>query len=185
VQGIPSIYYGTEQDLSGTIDSRPTYEGVREALWGKPNAFDQKNPTFLAIQTLGKLRAQEAALRYGRLYFRQVSGNRTDFGHSAGNGGILAYSRILAGREVLVVANTEGDPGQSPWRGFVVVDGDLNQRPQTYTVAFSNKGTTGAGSVQILNGAVFWDETGRAGAPARSAAIFVVLAPGEIQILTP
>ena len=185
VQGIPSIYYGTEQDLSGTIDSRPTYEGVREALWGKPNAFDQKNPTFLAIQTLGKLRAQEAALRYGRLYFRQVSGNRTDFGHSAGNGGILAYSRILAGREVLVVANTEGDPSQSPWRGFVVVDGDLNQRPQTYTVAFSNKGTTGSGPVQILNGAVFWDETGRAGAPSRSAAIFVVLAPGEIQILTP
>jgi len=185
LQGIPSLYYGTEQDLSGTIDGRPTYEGVREALWGKPNAFDQKNSTFLAVKALGNLRAQESAVRYGRLYFRQVSGNRTDFGFSAGKGGILAYSRILAGREVVVVANTEGDQGTPAWSGFVLVDVDLNQRPKTYTVAFSNKGTKGAGPAQIINGAVFWNESGQPGNPSRCAAIFVVVAPGEVQILTP
>jgi glycosidase len=144
LQGIPSLYYGTEQDLSGTIDGRPTYEGVREALWGKPNAFDQTNPTYVAVKKLATLRAAEPPLRYGRLYFRQVSGNGTDFGQSGGAGGVLAFSRVLAGREVLVVANTEGNTARPPWRGFVLVDLDMNETPQTYSVAFSNRGRSAA-----------------------------------------
>jgi glycosidase len=184
LQGIPSLYYGTEQGLSGTVDGRPRYEGVREALWGKPGAFDQTDPTFVAVKSLAALRLGEAALRYGRLYFRQVSGNGTDFGFSTGRGGILAYSRILAGREVVVVANTQGDVGWPPWRGFVVVDLDMNENPRTYSVAYSNKATVGGGAARIVDGAVFWDGDGRPGAPTRTAIVFVVLAPGEVQILT-
>ncbi len=184
LQGIPSLYYGTEQGLSGTVDGRPRYEGVREALWGKPGAFDQTDPTFVAVKSLAALRRGEAALRYGRLYFRQVSGNGTDFGFPAGPGGILAYSRILAGREVLVVANTEGDSGRPPWRGFVVVDLDMNENPRTYSVAYSNKATVGAGAARIEECAVFWDVDGRPGTPTRTAVVFVILAPGEVQVLT-
>jgi glycosidase len=183
LQGIPSLYYGTEQGLSGTVDGRPRYEGVREALWGKPGAFDQTDATFVAVKSLAALRLGEAALRYGRLYFRQVSGNGTDFGFPTGRGGILTYSRILAGREVLVVANTQGDGRRPPWRGFVVVDLDMNETPRTYSVAYSNKATVGGGAARIVDGAVFWDADGRAGALARTAAVFVVLAPGEVQIL--
>jgi glycosidase len=183
--GVPSIYYGTEQDLSGTQPSRPQYEGVREALWGKPQAFRRNGATFGAMKKLAALRAAEPALRYGRLYFRAVSANGVDFGPSRGNGGLLAYARVLAGREVVVVANCQGDGGVPAWRGFVIVDLDLNETPQTFHVAFSNRGTTGSGAPQLLPGAVFWNDANQPGPPIRAAALFVVLAPGEIQILTP
>lgn len=185
LQGIPSIYYGTEQDLNGTTPTRPQFEGVREALWGKPSAFAQTGATFKDLKQLSDLRRNEAALRYGRLYFRQVSGNRVDFGPPRGPGGILAYSRVLSGREVLVVANCEGDSRQPAWRGFVVLDLDLNGSPQTYAVSYSNLGTAGSGLVQTIPNAVFWSDTNQPGAPGRTAALFVALAPREIQILTP
>jgi glycosidase len=185
LQGIPSLYYGTEQDLNGTTPSRPQYEGVREALWGKPAAFAQTGATFLAVQKLAGLRRQEAALRYGRLYFRQVSGDRVNFGPPSGAGGILAYSRVLAGREVLVVANCQGDQTKPAWKGFVVLDLDLNGTPQQYSVAYSNLGTAGSGLPQIIPNTVFWDASNQPGAPGTCAALFVVLAPREIQILTP
>ncbi len=185
LQGIPSVYYGTEADLDGTHPDRPTYEGVREALWGKPGAFSRSGATFGMVQTLAKLRDDEAPLRYGRLYFRQTSGNGRDFGMPTGVGGILAFSRVLAGREILVVANTQGDVTQPSWQGFVIVDLDLNQSPQTYRVAFSNRGTTGTGAVQLTNNAVFWNDAQQPSAPARGASLFVVLAPGEIQVLVP
>jgi glycosidase len=185
LQGIPSLYYGTEQDLDGTHPGRPQYEGVREALWGKPDAFAQNGATYRAVKALADLREREAALRYGRLYFRQVAGNAVDFGMPAGEGGVLAFSRVLSGREVLIVANTDGDASRPAWRGLVLVDLDLNESPQTYGVAFSNRGTAGTGTVQVRNDAVFWNDANQPSAPARAAALFVVLAPGEIQILTP
>ena len=52
LQGIPCIYYGTEQGLSGTIapDGTPDLganESVREALWGKtPIAFDPNDARY-------------------------------------------------------------------------------------------------------------------------------------------
>jgi glycosidase len=185
LQGIPSLYYGTEQQLDGTHPDRPQYEGVREALWGKPDAFAQDGATYVAVKNLARLRDTEAPLRYGRLYFRQVAGNGVDFGMPRGAGGVLAFSRTLAGREVLIVANTEGDVTRPAWQGLVIVDLDLNETPQSYEVGFSNRGTGGAGTVQLLTNAVFWNDANQPGAPARAAALFVVLAPGELQILVP
>jgi glycosidase len=185
LQGIPSLYYGTEQDLDGTHPNRPQYEGVREALWGKPGAFAQTGATYLAVKKLARLRDEEAALRYGRLYFRQVSGNGVDFGMPKGPNAILAFSRVLAGREVLIVANTQGDATKPKWEGRVLVDLDLNETPQAYRVAFSNKGTEGTGTVSLTPGAVFWSDAGQPGSPARAAHLFVGLEPGEVQILTP
>jgi glycosidase len=103
LQGIPSLFYGTEQGLDGTkkADGSPdldSLESVREALWGKePVAFDRDNDFFKQIKRLSRVRADEPSLRYGRLYFRQLSGNGRDFGHSSGQGGVLAYSRWCAG----------------------------------------------------------------------------------------
>jgi glycosidase len=186
LQGIPCVYYGTEQDLDGTHPPpSPQYEGVREALWGKPNAFDQTGATFVALKQLSALRSSEAALRYGRLYFRQASGDGINFGTPKGTGGILTFSRVLAGREVLIAANTQGDAAAAPWRGFVNVDVDLNGTPQTYSVAYSNLGTAGTGAVKLTPNAVFWDANNQPSAPAQAASLYVELAPREIQILTP
>jgi glycosidase len=185
LQGIPCLYYGTEQGLAGTQPARPQYEGVREALWGKAgDVFTNPAAPFEHVVALSELRAREPALRYGRLYFREVSGDGVNFGLPGGRGGILAYSRILAGREVLVVANTQGDPAVGEWRGFVTVDLQHNRPPLGMRVAYSNLGTSGTGQVELRD-AVFWSEHGTAGARVPSARLFVVLQPRELQVLVP
>jgi len=186
LQGIPCVYYGTEQGLSGTVnpDGTPDLsanESVREALWGKtPVAFDGSHPKYQIIKALAALRGNEPALSYGRLYFREVSGNGTDFGHSSGNGGIVAFSRILVDREILVVANTNPNSGFS---GSVIMDRDINATPRQMRVAFSNRGNSGTGQVQSVPAARFFSPDGVSTSPA--AALPVVLSGNEVQILTP
>jgi glycosidase len=99
--GIPCVYYGTEQGLHGH-GSDPA---VREAIWGAPG-FDQSNKFFGAIQRIAQVRATQAALRYGRFYFRPISGDGRSFGVSNFASGVMAFSRILNDQEVLVAANT-------------------------------------------------------------------------------
>ena len=186
LQGIPCVYYGTEQGLSGTVkpDGTPDLsanESTREALWGKtPTAFDKSHPKYQVIKALAALRGNEPALSYGRLYFREVSGNGTDFGHSSGNGGVVAFSRILVDREILVVANTNPNSGFS---GSVIVDRDINATPRQMRVAFSNRGSSGTGRVQSIAAARFFSADGVSTSPA--AALPVVLSGNEVQILTP
>jgi hypothetical protein len=92
LQGIPCLYYGTEQGLGGTVDEDgnpdlSSNESVREALWGRPGAFGTGGEAFRHVQALARLRREEPLLCFGRLYFREVSGNGADFGHSSGAGG--------------------------------------------------------------------------------------------------
>ena len=188
LQGIPCVYYGTEQGLQGTRDAQghPTLdspESVREALWGKPAAFNPAHVLYRHIRQLADLRGREMALRYGRLYMRPVSGNGQDFGHSTGPGGIVAFSRILVDREVLVVANTNPTPGP-PWQGFVLVDVDLSQIERTVDVAYSNMGTQGSGPVRAIPQATFHADDGST-SQGPAAALFVILAPMEVQVLAP
>lgn len=187
LQGIPCLYYGTEQGLQGTQDENgnPTLnskESVREALWGKNQAFDRSHPLYVQIKDVAQLRQQEPALRYGRLYFREVSGNGQDFGQSQGTGGVLAFSRILVDREILVVANTRGNG--SPFKGFILADLDLNFSPRQMTVAYSNLKTTGTGEVQLIQQARFYDSGNLVGT-GQAAALYVELQPMEVQILIP
>jgi len=108
-----------------------------------------------------------------------VSGNGADFGHSAGQGGIVAFSRILADREILVVANT----GTAPFTGSVVVDRDLNPASRSIRLAHSNLGTTGTSSVKVLPTATFHSDGRTSTGP--TAAVPVALAVAEVQVLAP
>src|SRR6266508_1455240 len=108
LQGIPCLYYGTEQGLHG---SGGADAAVREALWGKANAFDRAHPFYTAIERLAGIRRSQPALRYGRQYFRPISGDGVHFGISTSGPGVLAFSRILNDQEVLVVANTNTQAG--------------------------------------------------------------------------
>ena len=184
LQGIPSIYYGTEQGLQGTVkaDGSPDLtanESSREALWGKPNAFSTTGDAFVQIQALSRLRQGEPPLSFGRLYFRQVSGNGRDFGYSSGPGGIVAFSRILVDREVLIVANT----GSRPFAGAVIVDRDINAVPRQMRVVYSNLGTTGAGTVRRIPNAIFHADGQVTNGTA--AVLDVILASSEVQVLAP
>jgi hypothetical protein len=162
---------------------------VREALWGKPNAFNRDQSTYTAIEQLAAVRNGEPTLRYGRQYFRPISGDGIHFGLSSFAPGVLAFSRILNESEVLVVANT--DP-QAGWTGEVLVDLFLNPVAAAYAVLYTNKAfgqhaaqasiapgpvvDKPAGHVEIheVNGSV-------TSGPAR--AVRVTLQPMEIQIL--
>ena len=187
LQGIPCIYYGTEQGLQGTRDSQGNPdlscpESVREALWGKaPLAFDQTQFFYQHIQALSQLRNNQAALRYGRLYFREVSGNGQDFGLSYGTASVLAFSRILAGCEILILANTNTIQN---FQGFALLDLDTNRLLPNMNVAYSNIGTRGQGTVQLIDNANFYDRDQQTG-QGPTAALFVILAPMETQVIVP
>jgi glycosidase len=135
LQGIPCLYYGAEQGLSGRGGPR---EAVREALWGAPNPFDTGHKFFGTIKALTKLRAAEPALRFGRQYFRTVSGDGVSFGHSPFPGGAVAFSRILNDREVTVVANTSTAAGTTV---FVELDRQLNLDGRQPQILFCNQPT--------------------------------------------
>jgi glycosidase len=176
--GIPCLYYGTEQGLHG-VGSDPA---VREALWGGPG-FQTGSFYYRQISALAAVRASEPALRYGRFYFRPISGDGQHFGVSTFPQGILAFSRILMDQEVVVAANCSA----SDAREFdVIVDITLNQPADQYQVRYSNKSAfKGPGPVQQKGaGSVSVNEvTGGTGTgPLRS--IHVSLQPLEVQILS-
>jgi glycosidase len=186
LQGIPAIYYGTEQGLTGTVhpDGSPDLynnESVREALWGKPNAFASQHLLYTQIKALSRLRAEQPALRFGRLYFRQVSGNGRDFGYSDGAGGLVAFSRVVSDTEVLVAANTNT---QTPFDGLVLQDPDLNRHPRRMLVAYSNLGLAASATVRVISDARFFSGEELTGT-ANVTALPVGLAPMEIKVWVP
>ncbi|HZS75090.1 MAG TPA: alpha-amylase family glycosyl hydrolase [Ktedonobacteraceae bacterium] len=177
--GIPCLYYGTEQGLSGAGN---VPEAVREALWGKPDAFDTHSQFYIAIAQIAVLRQNQPALRYGRYYFRPLSGDGTYFGISTTAPGVLAFSRILNDQEVLIIANTSPT---SSWSGQVIIDYSLNPVQATYTILYSNNPHPAppspledkqANTIQVteVNGSLTYG-------PAR--VLPVQLAPMEVQIL--
>ncbi len=115
---------------------------MREALWGKPNAFDPQQLLYRTVQRLAGVRRDEPALRYGRQYFRPLSGDGFHFGVSNSPAGVLAFSRILNDQELVVVANSNTESG---FTGEVIVDFSLNPVGSTYKVLFTNNTASKAG----------------------------------------
>ncbi len=163
LQGIPCIYYGTEQGLAGRGDRR---ECAREALWGVPGAFSKDHAFYRLIQRLSLLRERNPALRYGRQYFRACSGNGLDFSDSPYPGGVITFSRILNDREILVAANT-GTSASTELE--VVVDGNLHPTGKPWEVLFSSQQKPAAPSATIGRGNL--------------RTVKVTLAPVEAQVL--
>lgn len=180
LQGIPCVYYGSEQGLHGAGGSD---QSVREALWGKSNAFDIRNRFFIALRDIAATRAGYPALRYGRQYFRQISGNGSDFGISASTAGVMAFSRILNDSEIVVVANTSTE---NDFSGHVVVDFALNSPGTDMEVLYSNHGDLAQAPGDVLEkpkGSVYIHglEGETSDGPVRILPI--TLKPMEIQIL--
>jgi len=127
-QGVPCIYYGTEQGFDGG-GNHDSY--VRECMFGGKwgafettdhHFFNPEHPTYRHIAAIVAVRSSEPALRYGRQYFREISGNGVDFGYPINGGCNLAYSRILDTTEILVALNLE----ETPREDFITVDARLN-----------------------------------------------------------
>ena len=174
LQGIPCVYYGTEQGLSGSGSSD---QHVREALWGKPDAFDQSHPFYLAVSEIARVRADNPALRYGRQYFRPVSGDGKNFGPSTFTPGVLAFSRILSERETVVVLNANADAGIEV---SVLIDATLNRPDAVFATLFSSTASTQTTAVERIPDATVLGAT-----PSHGTihALRVRLAAGEVRIL--
>lgn len=173
LQGIPCIYYGTEQGLKGR-GNRP--ENVREALWGKENAFDETDYLYKCIAKLNQIRAKLAELRYGRLYFREISGDTKNFGYSCYSPGIIAFSRILSNKETVIVANSHTT---NDFRGSVLIDSSLNSVNDVYEIVYSNKSDIKETKnvKEIINANI-------SGNFSNIVTLEIDLKPMEVQILT-
>ncbi|NIQ38776.1 MAG: alpha-amylase [Proteobacteria bacterium] len=131
-QGLPCIYYGTEQGFDGGgKDDSYVRECMFGGTWGAFDSqgfhfFNQNHPTYQGIARIAAIRKVEPALRYGRQYFREISGNGIDFGHPLNGKTTLAYSRILDTTEILVAMNLDSIPRND----FVTVDVNLNSPKQ-------------------------------------------------------
>jgi alpha-amylase len=89
------------------------------------------------IAEIARINQQLEALRFGRMYWRQISGNGRDFGLPQGHPCTLAFSRILAYQEVLVAYNTS--PTESR-KEYVIVDNTLHQEGETMQFLYGKEG---------------------------------------------
>ncbi len=175
--GIPCLYYGTEQGLHGA-GSDPA---VREALWGGPG-FDEQSNFYQHIQQIAAVRAEQSALRYGRFYFRPLSGDGVTFGVSGYPQGVVAFSRILNDQEVVVAANTNPTQAQQL---YVIVEIVLSAEGDAFAVLYSNQaGPTAPQSVQVVpQGAATVNEVDGSTGTGPLHVIRVNLRPMEVQVL--
>ena len=107
--GTACLYYGTEQGFVGSGGDNE----MREAMFDHESAgVSLLNPACDIYQEIAKVSTVVAAnpvLRFGRVYFREISGDGRAFGLPFGNAYTLAFSRVLYGREVLVAYNVSGE----------------------------------------------------------------------------
>ena len=101
------------------------------------NAFPDTHVLYQYIRDIATRRSLEPALRYERQYFRPCSEDGINFSHSPYNGGILAFSRILNDRDLLIVVNTSVSITNTV---DVIVDKNLNAGGKVWNVLFPNNG---------------------------------------------
>jgi uncharacterized repeat protein (TIGR01451 family) len=99
-RGIPSLYYGTEQDFNGGADPanrEDMFDGAYESGPSLGDNFNMTSARFKLVAKLNNLRRLYPALRTG-------SHNNLWANYSAP--GLLAYARRLGNEEAYVVINT-------------------------------------------------------------------------------
>jgi glycosidase len=123
--GIPCIYYGSEQAFDGAGDSD---RYIREAMFGGEfgafrsrgvHFFDETHAVYQEYARLLTVRKQKIALRRGRQYLREISGNGINFGLPVMIGGeirsVVPWLRLFDDQELLCAINTDPDQTRSAW----------------------------------------------------------------------
>jgi alpha-amylase len=82
------------------------------------------------------MRTQEP-LRFGRMYYRQISGDGQHFGFPFGPTYTLAFSRLLYPREILVAYNVSGQARDDR----VIVDATLHPEPSQMSFLYGKSGS--------------------------------------------
>jgi len=142
--GIPCIYYGTEQSFNGAGRND---RFLRECMFGGPfgsfqsrdrNFFHEQSFVFEELAKIAAIRRHRIALRRGRQYLREISGDGIHFGLPQMIGGqirsVVPWSRIQDDREVLCAINTDYNHAMSAW---VTIDDGLHQAGDFLTCVYS------------------------------------------------
>ncbi len=103
--GIPCLYYGTEQRFHGGNDPLNREDMWRGNDYDGFKAFDTTNDTFKYVQALIALRREHEALRRGQVRIAYVS----ERPRPARDSGMFAFERFTDNEKVLVVLNTADD----------------------------------------------------------------------------
>jgi glycosidase len=134
--GTACIFYGTEQGFEGHGGD----DQMREAMFDTASSgFNLLNTDCRIYQEIARIAAVMRAkqpLRFGRMYFRQISGDGVHFGYPFGTTYTLAFSRLLYGQETLVAYNVSS----SPRTDRVVVDASIHQQGDTMTFLYGDNG---------------------------------------------
>jgi glycosidase len=154
--GIPCIYYGSEQFFDGAGDSD---RYLRECMFGGGfGAFRTKERHFFRESTwlyrelakVFQIRREQLAIRRGRQYLREISGNGVDYGLPHMVGGelrsVVPWSRILDRTEILLAINTDSDEARSV---SVIVDRDLHAPGTTMQCLYSTEPAEVGGSITV------------------------------------
>lgn len=155
--GIPCIYYGSEQQLDGQGGGDHADQYIREAMFGgefgpfrsrQRHVFREDGVVYRQLARLLGLRRDSKALRRGRQFLRQISGNGVDFGFprrfdDGPMRSIVAWSRILFDDEVLCALNTDPHTPKTAW---VTIDDGLHATDDNlrciYSTEPAQEGTT-------------------------------------------
>ena len=134
--GTPCIYYGTEQGFEGQGGDNDIREAMFDTATRGKNLLNTGSRIYKAIAQIAKVMRTTAPLRFGRMYYRQISDDGEHFGFPYGTTYTLAFSRLLYGSEVLVAYNVS-DQSRSD---CVVVDAGLHAQPGNMTFLYGESG---------------------------------------------
>jgi glycosidase len=142
--GIPCIYYGSEQLFDGEGGSD---RYLRECMFGgrfgafrsrERHCFNEDQWVYRELAKVLALRRQHLALRRGRQYLREISGNGVDYGLPRKIGdeirSIVPWSRLFDRSEILLAINTDRHNARD---ASVIIDADLHAAGSTLTCLYS------------------------------------------------
>ncbi|MDR4487046.1 MAG: hypothetical protein R3B83_05920 [Nitrospirales bacterium] len=131
--GHPRIYYGSEQYFDG---HGPSDQFIWECMFGGEfgafqshhrHFFNEESQAYQQLATILELRRKKFALRRGRQYLREISGNGIDFGLPRMLGRADSFgdslSRDFQHQEILLAINTDYASPRSAW---VTIDDGLH-----------------------------------------------------------
>ncbi len=104
----------------------------------RKNYLNQHCFVYEEIAKIAQVNQQQAALKFGRMYFREISGNGVDFGLPQGQPCTLAFSRILAQEEIVIAYNTSTSESRSD---FIIVDNRIHKKGEAMRFLYGAEGT--------------------------------------------
>jgi Alpha amylase, catalytic domain len=140
--GTACMYYGTEQGFSGQGGDNQMREAMFDKALPGRNLLNTSCRIYQEIAKIAQVMRNNEPLRFGRMYYRQISGDGQHFGFPFGTDYTLAFSRLLYGQEVLVAYNISNQLRND----FVTVDSTLRADGSRMRFLYGGAGTTAVGT---------------------------------------